>query len=76
DTGSATGFVVRANAAVAVVNEYRRLTRQHIVRVEDMLFRAGFSQVGRELSVRRRLLACADVHSGCRQRCRQRLRPG
>ena len=55
-SGKLTQHALDINAA-SVVNEDRRSPCQHIVRVEDVFFRAGFSQVGREMSVRRRLLS-------------------
>lgn len=61
----------RERVAVAVVNEYRRLARQHIVRVRAEVLSSAFFQVSGIRPVRGRAWKCRVVRPCCRRRCRQ-----
>lgn len=58
-----------------IMNEYRGLPRQHIVRVALDPALPAFSQVSGVVAVRRGPRLCADAGGCCRHYCRRRSRP-
>lgn len=57
--------------SIAVVDQNRRLARQHVVRVEGRSFSPAFSQVSADSHARGSPPAYTVGGSGRRQRCRQ-----